>query len=66
MTPKILILCLIISQIYCVGVPLMTRKSRCMMAYTDEELETLKLDIYFPPLPNQVEGEQYQVSVTST
>ena len=37
-----------------------------MMAYTDEALETLKLDIYFPVLPNQTEGEQYQVSVTST
>ena len=36
------------------------------MAYTDEALETLKLDIYFPVLPNQTEGEQYQVSVTST
>lgn len=36
------------------------------MAYTDEALETLKLDIHFPPLPDQTEGEQYQVSITST
>ena len=66
MIAKTLLLCLIISQIYCVGVPLMTRKSRCMMAYTDEALETLKLDIHFPPLPDQTDGEQYQVSITST
>ena len=36
------------------------------MAYTDEALETLKLDIHFPPLPDQTDGEQYQVSITST
>lgn len=39
-----------------IGVPLNPMISRCMIAYTDDNYETLKLDVKFPELPNQVNG----------
>lgn len=44
-----------------IGVPLNPMISRCMIAYTDDNYETLKLDVKFPELPNQVNGEVYQI-----
>jgi len=39
-----------------IGVPLNPMINRCMIAYTDDNYETLKLDVKFPELPNQVNG----------
>lgn len=47
---QILCLTAYIAQVICVLVPITPRNQRCMMAYTDESLETLKLDITFPRL----------------
>lgn len=44
-----------------IGIPLNPMISRCMIAYTDDNYETLKLDIKFPVLPDQVNGEVYQI-----
>lgn len=49
-----------------IGVPLTPMVSRCMVAYTDDSYETLKLDVKFPPIPNQVEGEVYQIEIYNT
>lgn len=39
-----------------IGIPLNPMIQRCMIAYTDDNYETLKLDVNFPALPNQVNG----------
>lgn len=39
---------------------------RCMVAYTDDNYETLKLDVKFPALPDQVNGEVYQIEIYNT
>lgn len=40
--------------------------SRCMVAYTDDNYETLKLDVKFPVLPDQINGEVYQIQIYNT
>jgi hypothetical protein len=37
-----------------------------MIAYTDDNYETLKLDVKFPRLPDQVNGELYQIQIVNT
>ena len=49
-----------------IGLPLIDNSQRCMIIYTDDESETLKLDVIFPELPGQVNGEIYQITVTDT
>jgi hypothetical protein len=44
-----------------IGIPLSPMVSRCMIAYTDDNYETLKLDVKLPTLPEQVNGEAYQI-----
>lgn len=63
---SILILALLATQIYSIGIPIYPMNPRCLIAYTDDQLETLKLDINFPQLPNQVNGEMYQITVFNT
>jgi hypothetical protein len=58
--PALLFTILIISSTS-IGVPLNPMIGRCMIAYTDDNYETLKLDIKFPALPDQVAGEVYQI-----
>ena len=56
-----IILALLLVYATSIGIPLNPMISRCMIAYTDDNYETLKLDIKFPVLPNQVAGEVYQI-----
>lgn len=49
-----------------IGLPLTGTQPRCMIAYTDDAYETLKLDVSFPELPGQVNGEVYQISLYNT
>lgn len=49
-----------------IGVPLNPMINRCMIAYTDDNYETLKLDVKFPELPDQVNGEVYQIQIYNT
>lgn len=63
--PALLFTVLIISTTS-IGVPLNPMIGRCMIAYTDDNYETLKLDIKFPALPDQVAGEVYQIEIYNT
>ena len=49
-----------------IGLPLIDNNQRCTIVYTDDESETLKLDVIFPELPGQVNGEVFQITVTDT
>lgn len=51
---------------FSIGIPLNPMISRCMIAYTDDNYQTLKLDIKFPVLPDQVNGEVYQIEIYNT
>ena len=66
MTLRLILLALLCASACTVGIPLTYRLPRCMMAYTDEQLETLKLEISFPTLPEQREEEFYHISLTNT
>jgi hypothetical protein len=46
-----------------IGIPLNPMQTRCMIAYTDDNYETLKLDVKFPPLPDQTSNEVYQIQI---
>lgn len=39
-----------------IGIPLSPMIQRCMIAYTDDNYETMKLDVKLPALPDQVNG----------
>lgn len=54
--PVLLITALLVATAASLGLPLVDSNPRCMIAYTDDPSETLKLDVYFPMLPNQVNG----------
>jgi hypothetical protein len=49
-----------------IGIPLNPMQTRCMMAYTDDNYETLKLDVMFPGLPEQGSHEVYQIQIENT
>lgn len=69
MIPKItfiLVVCILVAHVSTIGIPLNPMVSRCMIAYTDDNYETLKLDIKFPALPDQVNGEVYQIEIFNT
>lgn len=57
---------LLLSLANSIGIPLNPLISRCMIAYTDDNYETLKLDVRFPVLPDQVNGEVYQIEIYNT
>jgi len=44
-------LAMLCAAINCIGIPLNPMVNRCMIAYTSDKYETLKLDIKFPALP---------------
>lgn len=46
--------------------PLTHTGPRCMVTNTVGDAETIKLDIKFPPLPNQSPGEGYYISWRNT
>jgi len=58
---SIFVFCLFLGAAISIGVPLSPMISRCMVAYTDDNYETLKLDVKFPVLPDQINGEVYQI-----
>ena len=39
---------MMVASIMCIGLPLVDNLPRCMIVYTDDEFETLKLDVIFP------------------
>ena len=39
---------------------------RCMIGYTYDEDENLKMDVTLPPIPDQKQGENYQISIYNT
>lgn len=57
MTQKVLIsFALLIMYASTIGIPLSPMIQRCMIAYTDDNYETLKLDVKLPALPEQING----------
>lgn len=57
----LILLAFIIDTARTIGIPLSPMITRCMIAYTDDNYETLKLDVKLPALPDQVNGEAYQI-----
>lgn len=53
---KLISLILLVTYALSIGIPLNPMVARCMIAYTDDDYETLKLDVKFPELPNQING----------
>jgi hypothetical protein len=66
MIGEILILGALVLAASPIGIPLNPMQTRCMIAYTDDNYETLKLDVKFPKLPDQVSGEVYQIQIVNT
>jgi len=52
----VFILCNLLNLTIQIGIPLFPHIKRCMVAYTDDNYETLKLDIQFPKLEDQLES----------
>jgi hypothetical protein len=61
-----IILTLLIFSISSIGIPLNPMQPRCMIAYTDDNYETLKLDVKFPVIPDQINTEAYQIQIYNT
>ena len=61
-----LIFSILIALCTSIYIPLSGQVSRCMIVYSVGESETVKVDINFPTLPNQIAGEVYQLSWTNT
>ncbi len=49
-----------------ITLPILPGQTRCMVVYTIEEDENLKLHLNFEELPNQTNDETYQITLTNT
>lgn len=49
-----------------ISIPLSPMQSRCMIGYTYDEDENLKMDVTLPPIPEQKPNESYQISIFNT
>ena len=57
---------LMVSSVVSISIPLSPMQQRCMIGYTYDEDENLKMDVNLPPIPDQKAGENYQISIYNT
>ena len=62
----VLYITLIVAITHSISIPLSPMQPRCMIGYTYDEDENLKMDVTLPLLPDQKQGENYQISIYNT
>lgn len=66
MTKEILLLLACIICSLSITIPLTGTKPRCTISYTNDQSESLKLEVDFPVMNNQQQNESYLVSIYNT
>ena len=62
----VILITLLLAITNSISIPLSPMQPRCMIGYTYDEDENLKMDVTLPPLPDQKQGENYQISIYNT
>ena len=66
MIAKLLLFTLLLHSLTAIYLPLLANRPRCMMVYTIGDVESVKIHLNLPELPNQIQEEFYTFSMKNT
>jgi hypothetical protein len=61
-----LLFVIFVINVTCITIPINRFKSRCMIIYSSDENENIKLDLKLPPIKEQTSQEYYIMTIHNT